>query len=211
MAPTAHYDLMNDPVVVNRLDYWSARYSRLFRMNQADGQDLRQELAIAIFSNAHRYDASRSSWSSYLSMLCRTAAGRFIARMMRVRLGEVPFLGDEGTADQPLDCCLRCAASAPMDAMEQFEWHDWLNAALAQVTPEMRRTLALIAEGLTVEVTARVLGVHRNTVVTRLRRLRALFGEAFSENITHIIVLSEEEAAIGEDGTPAHRRGRRHA
>ena len=95
--------------------------------------------------------------------------------------------------------------------MEQFEWHDWLNAALAQVTPETRRTLALIAGGLTIDVTAHVLGVHRNTVITRLRRLRSLFGKAFSQNITHIIVLSEEAAAIGEDGTPAHRKGRRHA
>ncbi len=201
MAIPTPPDLLNDPVVADRLSYWTGRFSRLFRLNHDDEQDLRQEMVLAILMQAYRFDPQRSPWRVFLNMLCLRAARLFIQRVMRWRTDEEPFPDEELAIEALLKQCPQRQQAAGHDPLEQIDWQDWFTSIIGNVSPTLQQMLMLYAQHQNMVEVAHALGIHRNTVARRFKALRRRLAAAYArEKILTLMVLSPDDATMGEDG-----------
>ncbi len=148
---------------------------RLYRMavslcgNAADAEDVLQEAFTGAYRGLGRFEA-RSSVKTWLSRILVTQAALW-RRRGRGRRDVMPLTsltrpGEEG-GELPIP------APGPGPAAE-VDYRIDLRAALQTLSPEHREVVTLREiDGLSYEEIARVLGVPRGTVESRLHRARA--------------------------------------
>jgi RNA polymerase sigma-70 factor (ECF subfamily) len=157
--------------------YSGPLYSLAYRVTGADryAQDVVQEVFVALWKDAGRYDPSRGALSSWLFALARHKAIDLVRKEANVR---------KHTADVDLE--FREAD----DDVDQEAWlrlrRDAVRAAITQL-PEAQRTALELAffAGLThVEVAEQLdipLGTAKTRIRTALLRLRDILGPSVSE------------------------------
>jgi RNA polymerase sigma-70 factor (ECF subfamily) len=157
--------------------YSGPLYSLAYQVTGADrfAQDVVQEVFVALWRDAGRFDPARGAVAPWLFSLARHKAIDLVRREANVR---------KRTADVDLE--LR-------EADDDVDHETWLNyrrervrAAIEELTPAQREALELaFFQGLThVEVSDR-LGIPLGTAKTRIRsallRLRDILGDSVSE------------------------------
>ncbi len=157
--------------------YSGPLYSLAYRVTGADryAQDVVQEVFVALWKDAGRYDPSRGALSSWLFALARHKAIDLVRKEANVR---------KHTADVDLE--FREAD----DDVDHEAWlrlrRDTVRAAITQL-PEAQRTALELAffAGLTHVEVAEQLGIPLGTAKTRIRtallRLRDILGPSVSE------------------------------
>ena len=157
--------------------YAGPLYSLAYRVTGADrfAQDVVQEVFIALWRDAGRFDPARGAVAPWLFSLARHKAIDLVRRESNVR---------RRTADVDLE--LREAD----DDVDHEAWlgirRDRVRAAVRVVTPAQREALELaFFEGLTHVEVAERLGIPLGTAKTRIRsallRLRDVLGDSVSE------------------------------
>ena len=157
--------------------YSGPLYSLAYRVTGADryAQDVVQEVFIALWKDAGRYDPSRGALSSWLFALARHKAIDLVRKEANVR---------KHTADVDLE--FREAD----DDVDQEAWlrlrRDTVRAAITQLPEAQRAALELaFFGGLThVEVAEQLdipLGTAKTRIRTALLRLRDILGPSVSE------------------------------
>ncbi|HZL15198.1 MAG TPA: sigma-70 family RNA polymerase sigma factor [Verrucomicrobiae bacterium] len=157
--------------------YSGPLYSLAYQVTGGDrfAQDVVQEVFVAVWKNAGRFDPARGSLSSWLFALARHKAIDLVRREANVR---------RHTADVDLE--LEEAA----DDVDQEAWRrvrrDAVRAAMAQL-PEAQRVAVEMAffGGLTHVEISEALGIPLGTAKTRIRtallRLRDILGQSVAE------------------------------
>lgn len=157
--------------------YSGPLYSLAYQVTGGDrfAQDVVQEVFVAVWKNAGRFDSARGSLSSWLFALARHKAIDLVRREANVR---------RHTADVDLE--LEEAA----DDVDQEAWRrvrrDAVRAAMAQL-PEAQRVAVEMAffGGLTHVEISEALGIPLGTAKTRIRtallRLRDILGQSVAE------------------------------
>jgi RNA polymerase sigma-70 factor (ECF subfamily) len=135
---------------------WSL--ARRFLGNPADAEDAVQEVFIELWKNAARYDPSRASEPTYITMIARR---RLIDRKRRA--GRVPPaqpLGDDSAAAPRVGVQVEIEDEAVKAA-----------AVLNELRDDERRVIQMaVYEGLTHEEIASATGLPVGTVKTHIRR-----------------------------------------
>ena len=157
--------------------YAGPLYSLAYKVTGADrfAQDVVQEVFVAVWNNAGRFDASRGSLSSWLFSLARHKAIDLVRREANVR---------RHTADVDLEF------EESADDVDQEAWlrvrRDAVRAAMASL-PEPQHVALELAffRGLTHVEVAESLGIPLGTAKTRIRsallRLRDVLGESVAD------------------------------
>jgi len=157
--------------------YSGPLYSLAYQVTGGDrfAQDVVQEVFVAVWKNAGRFDPARGSLSSWLFALARHKAIDLVRREANVR---------RHTADVDLE--LEEAA----DDVDQEAWRrvrrDAVRAAMTEL-PEAQRVALEMAffGGLTHVEASEALGIPLGTAKTRIRtallRLRDILGQSVAE------------------------------
>lgn len=159
-----------------------ARYSRplfslAYQVTGSDryAQDVVQEVFIAVWRDAARFDPARGSASSWLFALARHKAIDFVRKeaAIRRRTADVDLSFEEASDDVDQDAWLNIRRERVREALKQL--------------PEAQRTVVELAffSGLTHVEVAEHLDIPLGTAKTRIRtgllRLRDLLGDSLSE------------------------------
>jgi RNA polymerase sigma-70 factor (ECF subfamily) len=134
--------------------------------DQQEGEDLAQEIFLAVYRNLAVYDPQRAAFSTWLSTIARNKCWHALQKKRPQSLAELP--------DQSHDC-------TPDAEVAQEELFRRLDAALDEL-PLEQKTAFVLAEiqGLSLEEISRIEGVKVGTIKSRLsrgrERLRALLG-----------------------------------
>ena len=157
--------------------YSGPLYSLAYQVTGGDrfAQDVVQEVFVAVWKNAGRFDPTRGSLSSWLFSLARHKAIDLVRREANVR---------RHTADVDLEL------EEAVDDVDQEAWlrvrRDAVRAAIAEL-PEAQRTAVEMAffGGLTHVEVSEALGIPLGTAKTRIRtalmRLRDILGQSVAE------------------------------
>jgi RNA polymerase sigma-70 factor (ECF subfamily) len=142
-------------------------------------EDVVQEVFLALWNRAERYDPARGSLSAWLGTIARNrVVDRLRAAGRRPRLVTLPGPGDERSGDA-LERAVHAGATTSADAvagdparaLEAAEARDAIGAALAGMPDEERQVILLAyREELTQREIASHLGWPLGTVKTRTRR-----------------------------------------
>ncbi len=125
--------------------------------NPADAEDLVQDVFIALWKNASRFDPRRSSETTFVAMITRR---RLIDRGRKIRARPEPGPLPDGLTASPL-----------ASTIESDDEIRRANVALAQLRDEQRNVLSLsLRDGLTHDEIARTTGIPLGTVKTHARR-----------------------------------------
>jgi RNA polymerase sigma-70 factor (ECF subfamily) len=160
--------------------YAGPLYSLAYQVTRAErfAQDVVQEVFVAVWRDAARFDPSRGAVGPWLFSLARHKAIDLVRREQNVR---------RRTADVDLE--LREAD----DDVDAEAWagirRDRVRAAVGELSPLQREALELaFFQGLTHVEVAEALGIPLGTAKTRIRsallRLRDILGDSVSERPT---------------------------
>jgi RNA polymerase sigma-70 factor (ECF subfamily) len=157
--------------------YSGPLYSLAFKVTGAErfAQDVVQEVFVALWRDAGRFDPSRGAVAPWLFSLARHKAIDLVRREANIR---------KRTADVDLDL------HEAKDDVDQETWRnfrrDRVRAAIVELTPTQREALELaFFGGLTHVEVSDQLGIPLGTAKTRIRsallRLRDILGDSVSE------------------------------
>ena len=152
-------------------------YSLAYQVTGAErfAQDVVQEVFVALWRDASRFDPARGAVAPWLFSLARHKAIDFVRREQNVR---------KRTADVDLEL------HEADDDVDQETWHrirrDKVREAIEELTPAQREALELaFFGGLTHVEVSEQLGIPLGTAKTRIRsallRLRDILGDSVSE------------------------------
>ncbi|ACQ81166.1 RNA polymerase, sigma-24 subunit, ECF subfamily [Beutenbergia cavernae DSM 12333] len=151
----------------------SARVYRLaYRLtgNQADAEDLTQEVFIRVFRSLSSYTPG-----TFEGWLHRITTNLFLDQVRRKKRIRMDALGERAERLPASD------ASSPERGYEHGNLDLDVQAALAQLSPEYRAAVVLCdIEGLSYEEIGATLGIKMGTVRSRIHRARAQLREALA-------------------------------
>ena len=155
-------------------------YGLCLRMmgNTHDGEDAAQEAMLRIWQKLGqcRDEAALSTWIYRVTASACTDALRKRSRQAAPSL--------EGLREEGFDAA--DPALTPEDVAQESERRRAMDEAIAAVPPEMRSVFLLRdVHGLSVEQTARALGVSQGTVKSRLSRAREKIARRLRESGLH--------------------------
>jgi RNA polymerase sigma-70 factor, ECF subfamily len=149
------------------------RFARLMTGSGALADDVVQEVFLVLMRNASRYDASRSTLSTYLYGVARYQTRRRLSRERRFVRFEQEMETGHGTVDEP--------------SIEFERRHDLhcLRAAILSLPSRYREVLVLCdLHDVSYADAAATLGCALGTVRSRLHRARQLLGEKVRRSAT---------------------------
>jgi RNA polymerase sigma-70 factor (ECF subfamily) len=152
--------------------YHDRLYNQLYRVarNHEDAKELCQQTWVKVWNklDTFRGDAAFFSWVYRIG----TYTALDLLRKKK-RKAEVEYLEEWGAERNPDDVALRPAAVQPDKAMEQSEIMETFREALEKISPAHREALILReVEGLSYEEIAKMAGVKKGTVMSRIFNAR---------------------------------------
>lgn len=151
---------------------WSL--ARRFTRDPVEAEDAVQEIFIAVWESAKRYDPSKAAESTFIAMIARR---RLIDRLRaQKRTSHIDYTSE---ADPEARAATDASAETRLDVSRVAD-------ALEQLRPEQKQMLELsIAEGLSHQQISATTGVALGTVKSHVRRglirVRELLAEAEAE------------------------------
>lgn len=138
-----------------------------FTGRSSEAEDLTQEVFIKIFQTLRTYDEAQGAFSTWLSRVARNHLVDHYRRTKKDRM--TSSLEDEVTQVEEK----HSPAGDPMAGVESRERRELVQAALDQLSPDMREAVILRDfQDLDYQEIAQVLGVPEGTVKSRINRGR---------------------------------------
>jgi RNA polymerase sigma factor (sigma-70 family) len=136
---------------------WSL--ARRFSANPSDADDAVQEIFIELWRSASRFDETRGSEATFVTMIARRCLiNRFRQQRRRLETMELP-------ADLP------AAVAGQLDPVEQADEVSRIADAMCRLRSEQRAVLKMsIYEGLSHDAIAELMGIPLGTVKSHARR-----------------------------------------
>ncbi len=132
-----------------------------------DAEDLTQEVFIKVFQTLRSYDSAQGTFSTWLN---RVARNHLVDHYRRTRKDRVTSSLDDDSTPLPE---LPSTRPAPTASVESRERRELLQAALDQMSPDLREAVVLRdLQDLDYQEIAQVLGVPQGTVKSRINRGR---------------------------------------
>jgi len=132
-----------------------------------DAEDLTQEVFIKVFQTLRSYDSAQGTFSTWLN---RVARNHLVDHYRRTRKDRVTSSLDDDSTPLPE---LPSTRAAPTASVESRERRELLQAALDQMSPDLREAVVLRdLQDLDYQEIAQVLGVPQGTVKSRINRGR---------------------------------------
>jgi len=148
--------------------------------NEADAEDAAQEAILKAFTNLSKFrgDSKFSTW------LVRIATNEALMKLRKERRQKLHDSLDDGRKDEKGDYVPRDFADwreIPSEALQTEELRQALSGALASLTPKHREVFVLRdVQHFTIEETAKLLGIGKSAVKTRLLRARLQMRDALA-------------------------------
>src|SRR5271156_1346682 len=148
--------------------------------NEADAEDAAQEAILKAFTNLSKFrgDSKFSTW------LVRIATNEALMKLRKERRQKLHDSLDDGRKDEKGDYVPRDFADwreIPSEALQTKELRQALSRALASLTAKHREVLVMRdVQHFTIEETAKLLGIRKSAVKTRLLRARLQMREALA-------------------------------
>src|SRR5271156_2719204 len=148
--------------------------------NEADAEDAAQEAILKAFTNLSKFrgDSKFSTW------LVRIATNEALMKLRKERRQKLHDSLDDGRKDEKGDYVPRDFADwreIPSEALQTKELRQALSRALASLTAKDREVLVMRdVQHFTIEETAKLLGIRKSAVKTRLLRARLQMREALA-------------------------------
>lgn len=151
-----------------------------FTGNVTDAEDLTQEVFIKIFQTLGSFDSTQAQFATWLNRIARNHLVDHYRRTRHDRAN--PSLDDEEEAFQP-----RAAPASEAGArVETRERREYLQAALAKLSPDMREVVILRdLQDMDYAEIVQVLGVPEGTVKSRLNRGRLELGRVLKRMLNN--------------------------
>ena len=154
-----------------------------FTGNAADAEDLTQDVFLKIYSNLASFDAARGSLPVWITTMTRNL---LVDNFRRTRNQRATGSLDEGWNEsdelRPIDR-LMAGGPSPHDAAVRKELEKMVQAALAQVSIELREAVILRdLQDLDYKEIAQVLDIPEGTVKSRISRGRAELARILERN-----------------------------
>ena len=151
--------------------------------NQADAEDAAQEAVLKAFANLAKFrgDSKFSTW------LIRIATNEALMKLRKERRHRLDDSLDEQRDGEEGAYVPRDFADwreIPSEALQKNELRQALSQALASLTPKHRGVFVLRdVQHFTIEETARLLGIRKSAVKTRLLRARLQMRDALAPGV----------------------------
>ena len=148
--------------------------------NEADAEDAAQEAILKAFTNLPKFrgDSKFSTW------LVRIATNESLMKLRKERRQKLHDSLDDGRKDGKGNYVPRDFADwreIPSEALQTEELRQALSRSLASLTPKHREVLVLRdVQNFTIEETAKLLGIGKSAVKTRLLRARLQMRDALA-------------------------------
>jgi RNA polymerase sigma-70 factor (ECF subfamily) len=154
-----------------------------FTGNQADAEDLTQDVFLKIYANLASFDTSRGSLVVWISTMTRNLLVDNFRRTRNQRATSSLDDGWESPEDlKPIDR-LTSAALSPHESAAQKEIARMVQQALARVSPDLREAVILRdLQDMDYKEIAQVLGIPEGTVKSRISRGRAELARLLERN-----------------------------
>jgi RNA polymerase sigma-70 factor (ECF subfamily) len=154
-----------------------------FTGNQADAEDLTQDVFLKIYANLGSFDTSRGSLTVWISTMTRNL---LVDNFRRTRNQRATSSLDDGweSAEElkPIDR-LTSASLSPHESAAQKEIAKMVQQALARVSPDLREAVILRdLQDMDYKEIAQVLGIPEGTVKSRISRGRAELARLLERN-----------------------------
>ena len=148
--------------------------------NESDAEDAAQEAILKAFTNLAKFrgDSKFSTW------LVRIATNEALMKLRKERRHKLHDSLDDGSEDDKGNYVPRDFADwreIPSEALQSEELRQALSRALASLTPKYREVFVLRdVQNFTIEETAKLLGIGKSAVKTRLLRARLQMRDALA-------------------------------
>jgi RNA polymerase sigma-70 factor (ECF subfamily) len=148
--------------------------------NEADAEDAAQEAILKAFTNLPKFrgDSKFSTW------LVRIATNEALMKLRKERRQKLHDSLDEGSKNEKGDYVPRDFADwrdIPSEALQTKELRQALSRALASLTAKHREVFVMRdVQHFTIEETAKLLGIRKSAVKTRLLRARLQMRDALA-------------------------------
>jgi RNA polymerase sigma-70 factor (ECF subfamily) len=145
-----------------------------FTGNNADAEDLTQDVFLKIFSNLASFDMARGSLQVWITTMTRNLLVDNFRRTRNQRATDSLDAGwDETDELKPVDR-LQASGASPHEKAAQKELAKMVQGALAKVSVELREAVILRdLQDMDYKEIAQVLGIPEGTVKSRISRGRA--------------------------------------
>jgi RNA polymerase sigma-70 factor (ECF subfamily) len=157
-----------------------------FTGSGTDAEDLTQDVFLKVYSNLTSFDVTRGSLQVWITTLTRNLLVDHFRRTRNLRVtGSLDEGWDEGGELRPLVPMDRLEAKGPSqhDQATRRELEKMVQAALAQVSPELREAVILRdLQDMDYKEIAQVLGIPEGTVKSRISRGRAELARLLERN-----------------------------
>jgi RNA polymerase sigma factor (sigma-70 family) len=144
-----------------------------FTGRNVEAEDLTQEIFIKVFQTLKSYDEAQGAFTTWLN---RVARNHLVDHYRRTRKDRVTssFEDEARIMEQRPD-----SGAPPSGRVEVREQREWLQAALGQLSPDLREAVILRdLNDLDYEEIAAVLSVPQGTVKSRINRGRLELAKA---------------------------------
>src|SRR6202040_669201 len=147
--------------------------------NEADAEDPAQEAILKAFTNLPKFrgDSKFSTW------LVRIATNEALMKLRKERRQKLHDSLDDGSKNEKGDYVPRDFADwreIPSEALQTKELRQTLSRALASLTAKHRAVFVNEMQHFTIEETAKLLGIGKSAVKTRLLRARLQMRDALA-------------------------------
>jgi RNA polymerase sigma-70 factor (ECF subfamily) len=154
-----------------------------FTGNNADAEDLTQDVFLKIYSNLSSFDTTRGSLQVWITTMTRNLLVDNFRRTRNQRATDSLDAGWEETDElRPIDR-LQAGGPSPHEKAAQKELAKMVQGALAKVSVELREAVILRdLQDMDYKEIAQVLGIPEGTVKSRISRGRAELARLLERN-----------------------------
>ena len=164
-----------DDYALERIEFRVGRLTRLFRLNDADADDLRQELALELVKAADRFDPALATRRTFVNGALDRGY-RHICRRLRARQRHSAMSPAPVSMTENFHPVTNDPRSGELSDQERAELHMDLAPAISSLPRHLQEICELLKTRSPREV-AEHLGVHRSTIYRAMRDIRNVFIE----------------------------------
>lgn len=171
-------DVIGD-YALKRIDYKVGLLASMYRLSDADRDDLRQDMMIELLKAAPRYRPERAKWATYVCRVLDIYFKQYCRQQSRRRTrGSFASFANHERRGRTI---VGIGADDVRDEIDRLETRLTVETVLAGLPPKLRRFCQLLKEHSLAEV-RRIMGIPHTSAYRMIDRLRRRFRDAGFEN-----------------------------